>query len=140
MSNTLDNSSYGNAAYRNEQYNYTVKWGAAGFLAGGGLLGYPIVYLASRRYPAVRKAHPSVKFSFMLSTACALGMIAADKAGLRFDRLHRNDAGAALIAAAATEEEKIWHSLTPAQKTLTYIKDNKVPVALGGYVSPHRSP
>lgn len=134
MSSTLDNSTYGDAKHRDEQYRYTVKWGAIGFFAGAAGIGFPIVYFASRRWPAVRRAHPSVKFSFMLSSACALGTIAADKAGISFDRSRWNDTGAAVLARNQTQEEQIWNSLTPGQKILTFVKDNKVSAVTGGYV------
>lgn len=140
MSSTLDGAKVGDSAYRDAQYNETVKWGAIGFFGGGALVGYPILALASRKWPYVAKAHPSVRFSFCLSSGCAIGTIAADKAGLRFDRLHRNDVGAAMIAQSQTKEEQIWSSLSPAQKALTYTKDNKVSVVIGGYVSSHPSP
>lgn len=130
----LDSPAYGDAHYRNEQYHHTIKWGTIGLLSGAIGIGYPLVWLASRRYPSVKAAHPSVKFSFILTSACASGIIAADKAGLAFDRARRSDTGATLIAQAQTKEEQIWNGLTPGQKALTFIKANKVSAVSTGCV------
>lgn len=109
------------------QYNASVNAAAKGF--GMGLaVSAPSAYALNRVWPAFRSLTPAIKLFFVSSFAIGTGVIMADKAGIAFDQAHYTDAGASVQRRSRSREQQQWDSLSPADKALTWAKENKFSV------------
>lgn len=127
-------SNYGDEMYRKDQYVYGAKAAGLGALGAAGATA-SLLLLGQRRIPALRRVHSSVNICSVVMAGLFAGVFTADKAGLRFERLHRTDEGTAVLTNAQRSEQQIWNTLTLREKALTWIKDNQACTVTTGYVS-----
>ncbi|UZJ56710.1 hypothetical protein CBS101457_006030 [Exobasidium rhododendri] len=114
------------------QYNAALKGGAKGATAGIAVLA-PTAYILHQRWQPFRHLTLPLKTFFVTSGTIICGVIAADKAGIAFDREHYSDQGAQNMAKYHTREEKEWAELSAGDKALTWAKDNKFGVVAGSW-------
>lgn len=123
-------SDYGNAVYREGQYSYGAKAGTVSALTSAGATSALFALAKSRGI----NMHASVKCSTIAMVGIFAGVFAADKAGLRFERINRTDQGTAVLSKAAQREQEIWTALTPQDKAMTWLKDHRAATVTTGYV------
>ncbi|KIS67873.1 uncharacterized protein UMAG_03929 [Mycosarcoma maydis] len=124
----------GDVERREAQYNASVSAAARGF--GAGLaVSAPSAYVLNRSWPAFRSLTPAIKLFFVSSFAIGTGVIAADKAGIRFDQEHYTDAGAAVQRRFQSRTQSEWNSLSTRDKALTWAKENKFSVVAATWAS-----
>ncbi|KAK0548823.1 Replication factor C, subunit RFC4 [Tilletia horrida] len=120
----------GNEERRQKQYEYAISHAAKG-AALGLAVALPAAFFLNKRWEPFRRLNLPVQAFFVSSASIATGVIAADKAGIRFDEEHYSDAGAAIRRRALSVEEKMWDDLSTRDKILTTIKDNQFAVVSG---------
>lgn len=125
---------YGNAKYREEQYQATVR-GAMKGSAAGLAASAPTAYLLHRSWAPFRGLSLPIKAFFVTSATIMTGIIAADKSGIAYDKEHYTDKGAQLLKRYASQEEKQWDQLSRKDKALTWAKENKFSVVAGSWVA-----
>ncbi|KAK0520195.1 Replication factor C, subunit RFC4 [Tilletia horrida] len=122
--------SVGDEQRRQRQYDYAVSQAAKGAALGLGVA-LPVAYVLNKRWAPFRRLNLPVQAFFVSSASIATGVIAADKAGIRFDEQHYTDRGAELRRRALTAEEQMWAELSTRDRILTHIKDNQFAAVAG---------
>ncbi|KDN38571.1 hypothetical protein K437DRAFT_259359 [Tilletiaria anomala UBC 951] len=125
---------HGNAEYRQEQYNATLRGAAKGSLFGLAVA-TPTAYMLQRSWAPFRALNLPVKSFFVMSATVMTGVICADKAGIAFNKEHYSDQGAKNMKRYATHAEREWDQLSTADKALTWTKENKVGIVAGSWVA-----
>ncbi|CAD6883997.1 unnamed protein product [Tilletia controversa] len=120
----------GNEERRQQQYDYAISAAAKG-AALGLSLALPTAYILNKRWAPFRRLNLPVQSFFVTSASIAAGVIAADKAGIRFDEQHYTDQGAISRRRALSVEDQMWAELGMRDRVLTHIKDNQFAVVSG---------
>ncbi|PWN44469.1 hypothetical protein IE81DRAFT_321369 [Ceraceosorus guamensis] len=128
----MTHAEYGDAAYRDAQYNAALVGGAWGATTGLGLAAPAAVFL-HRSSTSFRGLSLPVKTLFVVMATAAGGVWNADKAGLKFERSHFRDKGAQVVRRRASAEEDAWEHLSRSDRALTWAKDNKFAVVAGSW-------
>lgn len=116
------------------QYNYALKAGGLGFL-GGLAASWTGLSLLQRRYAHIRNLAWSFRAGAVFMSSMGVGVIFADKAGIKFDQMNYTDQSAVISRRAMSEAEKAWESLSTADKALTWTKDHKFSVVIGSWLA-----
>ncbi|KAE8212850.1 hypothetical protein CF327_g3556 [Tilletia walkeri] len=120
----------GNEEQRQAQYDYAISHAAKG-AALGLSLALPAAYLLNKRWAPFKRLNLPVQAFFVSSASIAAGVIAADKAGIRFVEQHYTDEGAMLRRKAMSVEDQMWAELSTRDRILTTIKDNQFAAVSG---------
>lgn len=123
----------GDPRRRQAQYDAALygglKGGSAGFAAA-----VPTAYLLNRSWAPFRGLTLPLKAFFVTMITVSSGVIAADKAGIAFERAGYSDQGASVSRQYQTQEQADWASLSARDKALTWAKENKFSVVAGSWV------
>ncbi|CAO1629797.1 unnamed protein product [Sympodiomycopsis kandeliae] len=124
----------GDPVRRQAQYDAALKGGMKGGALGLGA-GLPTAYLLNRSWAPFRNLTLPLKAFFVTAVTLSSGVIAADKAGIAFERGGYSDQGARLERKTLSREEQQWQDLSIADKALTWTKENKFSVVAGSWVA-----
>ncbi|KAL9936095.1 hypothetical protein V8E36_004937 [Tilletia maclaganii] len=120
----------GNEERRQQQYDYAISHAAKGAALGLGAA-LPVAFILNKRWAPFRRLNLPVQAFFVSSAAIASGVIAADKAGIRFDEEHYTDEGARIRRQNLSVEDQMWAQLSMRDRILTHIKDNQFAAIAG---------
>ncbi|CAO1622216.1 unnamed protein product [Parajaminaea phylloscopi] len=123
----------GDPRRRQAQYDAAFLGGAKG-AAGGLAAALPTAFVLNRNWAPFRGLTLPLKAFFVTMITVSSGVIAADKAGIAFERSQYSDTGAAVSRRNMSREEQQWAELSTRDKALTWAKENKFSVVAGSWV------
>lgn len=95
----------------------------------------PTAYILNRSWQPFRNLTLPLKAFFVTAVTLSSGVIAADKAGIAFERGGYSDQGARTEKKLLSREEQQWAQLSTADKALTWTKENKFSVVAASWVA-----